>query len=207
MTQVTAVRNGAGVKCQPRPGEEQATVTVDETSLLSTYDGLPHAVRTMTDPPDAIVSFDYVDESGRRVNGAPVDAGSYVLATGKCAPGSVSGTLVIEPTPLVVRAADTSRVYGRAEPSLTTEVTGEAVTDVIEAHFVTSATELSPVGTYPIELALTDPRGPSRLSPDAAARHPHDHARVPDGHRRRCDPRRRLISRGARGNGGRTRLD
>ncbi|GAA3756784.1 MBG domain-containing protein [Terriglobus aquaticus] len=67
---------------------------------------------------------------------------------------SVTQTTSIAPRALHVTAANATRVYGSANPTLTGNVTGTVNGDVITATYSTSANATSPVGTYPITPAL-----------------------------------------------------
>lgn len=70
-----------------------------------------------------------------------------------------AGTLTVTPAPLLVVAADASRAYGEANPAFTGSLTGVAVGDNITVAYNSSATALSPVGTYAIMPSLSDPDG------------------------------------------------
>src|SRR5579871_2831456 len=69
----------------------------------------------------------------------------------------VAGTLTINPAPLTVNVANASRAYGDPNPTFTGTITGLKNGDVITANYSTTATQLSPVGTYPITATLVDP--------------------------------------------------
>jgi hypothetical protein len=71
----------------------------------------------------------------------------------------VDGTLSITKAPLSVKADDKARGYGEANPALTGTLTGVVNSDNITAGYSTTATATSPVGTYPITPALSDPEG------------------------------------------------
>src|SRR5882724_984966 len=71
----------------------------------------------------------------------------------------VPGTLTINPAPLTVNVDNASRAYGDPNPAFTGTITGLKNGDVITANYSTTATQLSPVGTYPITAALVDPNG------------------------------------------------
>src|SRR6185312_1178072 len=78
-------------------------------------------------------------------------AANYTFAT------FVNGTLTVTPAPLSVVAANASRVYGDPNPAFTGTITGIKNGDNITATYSSTATATSPVGTYPITLALADP--------------------------------------------------
>lgn len=87
---------------------------------------------------------------------------SLVDPTGKAGNYSVTftnGTLTVNPAPLSVTAANTSRFYGDANPVFSGTVTGLKNNDNITASYTTTATPVSPVGTYPIVPTLVDPTG------------------------------------------------
>jgi gliding motility-associated-like protein len=62
--------------------------------------------------------------------------------------------LNITPKAITVVAADKSKVYGDANPTLTAVVTGVVGTDVINYTLATTATPTSGIGNYPIEVTL-----------------------------------------------------
>jgi 6-phosphogluconolactonase (cycloisomerase 2 family) len=69
----------------------------------------------------------------------------------------VAGTLTINPAPLTVNVDNASRAYGDPNPTFTGTITGLKNGDVVTANYTTTATQLSPVGTYPITATLVDP--------------------------------------------------
>src|SRR5206468_1370051 len=71
----------------------------------------------------------------------------------------VAGTLTINPAPLTVNVDNASRAYGDPNPTFTGTITGLKNGDVITANYSTTATQLSPIGTYPITATLVDPGG------------------------------------------------
>jgi hypothetical protein len=70
---------------------------------------------------------------------------------------SVSQTVTVSKASLSLTAANASRVYGAANPSLTGTLTGVVNSDNITATYATTATTTSAVGTYPITPTLVDP--------------------------------------------------
>ncbi len=80
----------------------------------------------------------------------PADTVDYSSATNTM-------TLVVSQAPLVVTAADASRVYGAANPAFTGTITGVANGDNITASYNCGATPGSPVGPYSIVATLVDP--------------------------------------------------
>jgi hypothetical protein len=70
---------------------------------------------------------------------------------------STNGTLTITQAPLTVNVDNLSRVYGDPNPTLTGTIVGIKNGDNITATYSTTATQTSPVGTYPITATLNDP--------------------------------------------------
>ncbi len=70
-----------------------------------------------------------------------------------------TGTLTVLPAPLAVSADSQTRTYGASNPVLTGSVTGLQNAENITASFSLQAGPASPVGTYPISIALSDPNG------------------------------------------------
>jgi hypothetical protein len=66
-------------------------------------------------------------------------------------------TLVVQPAPLTVTAANASRLFGQPNPAFTGILTGVTNGDNITATYSTAATTNSPAGAYPIVPALVDP--------------------------------------------------
>jgi hypothetical protein len=66
-------------------------------------------------------------------------------------------TIVVNPAPLSVTAADANKLYGQSNPPLTGSIVGLKNGDNITATYSTTATQSSPVGTYPIVPTLADP--------------------------------------------------
>jgi uncharacterized repeat protein (TIGR03803 family) len=70
-----------------------------------------------------------------------------------------SVSLVVLPAPLIVTASNASEPYGQIATEFTGVITGVTNGDNITAAFSCSATDDSPVGTYPIVSGLVDPDG------------------------------------------------
>ena len=70
---------------------------------------------------------------------------------------STNGVLTVNPAPLVVTAANASRLYGDPNPAFTGSISGVKNGDTFSLSFSSVADATSPVGTYPIVPALTDP--------------------------------------------------
>ncbi len=69
----------------------------------------------------------------------------------------VAGTLTVNPAPLTVTVNSASRSYGAVNPAFTGTITGLKNSDPITATYTTTATPVSPVGTYPITAVFADP--------------------------------------------------
>ena len=78
--------------------------------------------------------------------------GNYTVA-------STNGTLSVTAAGLTVVANNASRVYGATNPVFSGTITGLQNGDNITATYATTATEMSPVGSYPITPTLVDPSG------------------------------------------------
>jgi hypothetical protein len=63
---------------------------------------------------------------------------------------STNGTLTVSPAPLIIQAADATRLVGDPNPVFTGTVLGLKNNDVVTASYSTPADETSVAGTYPI---------------------------------------------------------
>jgi photosystem II stability/assembly factor-like uncharacterized protein len=70
---------------------------------------------------------------------------------------SAPSSITINQAPLSVTAANASRLYGSPNPAFTGSIVGIKNGDNITATYATTATQSSPVGTYPIVPTLVDP--------------------------------------------------
>jgi hypothetical protein len=70
---------------------------------------------------------------------------------------SAPSSIIINQAPLSVTAANVSRLYGSPNPVFTGSIVGIKNGDNITATYATTATQSSPVGTYPIVPTLVDP--------------------------------------------------
>jgi hypothetical protein len=70
-----------------------------------------------------------------------------------------NGILTVDPAPLVVTAANASRLYGDPNPVFTGTLLGLKNGDNITATYSSAADPTSAVGNYPIVPALVDPNG------------------------------------------------
>src|SRR5437899_4638704 len=77
--------------------------------------------------------------------------GDSIFDVSPSAPVSV----VVNQASLTVTAANASKLYGQANPPLTGSIVGIKNGDNITATYATTATQSSPVGTYPIVPTLT----------------------------------------------------
>ena len=87
----------------------------------------------------------------------PSPVGEYViavgpgtLASGNYAFAYVNGTLTVTKASLTVMANDASRPYGVANPAFSGSYYGQKNGDTFTMSFTTSATTVSPVGSYAI---------------------------------------------------------
>jgi hypothetical protein len=85
--------------------------------------------------------------------GAHTDLGNYAITYAK-------GTLTINAAPLTITAADKTKVYGDANPTLTGTITGIKNNDGITATYLTSANATTSVGGYPITATPSDASSP-----------------------------------------------
>ncbi|MFL5577170.1 MAG: MBG domain-containing protein, partial [Gemmatimonadaceae bacterium] len=94
-----------------------------------------------------------------------INAGSYPAGVGASFSGSTTpaltasngtASLTVNKAPLSVTANNASRAYGAANPALTGTLSGVVAGDAISASFVTTATQASPAGSYPITPVLAD---------------------------------------------------
>jgi 6-phosphogluconolactonase (cycloisomerase 2 family) len=142
----------------------QLNVTADNQSRLY---GDPNPVFTYTitgfvNGDDISVVSGTADCTTTATQTSPV--GTYPIT---CALGTLSaqnyvfafvpGTLTINPAPLTVNVNNASRGYGDPNPTFSGTITGLKNGDNITATYSTTATQLSPVGTYPITATLVDP--------------------------------------------------
>ncbi len=84
------------------------------------------------------------------LSGAPSVISNYTVT-------SNGGTLTVNPAALSVTAANTSRLYGDANPLFTGTITGIKNADNITASYASAAVATSAVGPYPIVPTLIDP--------------------------------------------------
>lgn len=135
----------------------KATATVTLGNLVQAYDGSAKVVSYTTIPPNLGVQVTF--------NGsptAPVNAGSHnvnAIISDQNYEGSVIDTLVINKAVLNVKAESVFRPYGEANPTFTVSYSGFVGTDDASAvtgnlSFSTTATPTSPLGEYPLEIAV-----------------------------------------------------
>ena len=145
----------------------QTTPTLAVDTVTATYDGLAHAATfhiTTSDGTDlsSYVVVTYTDASGSTATAAPGLAGAYAVKASY--PGSplyrpvaATGTVTIARASLTVQAADASRTYGAANPTLAATFRGFVPGETLATSGVTgtpalstAATSASHVGTYGI---------------------------------------------------------
>jgi 6-phosphogluconolactonase (cycloisomerase 2 family) len=141
----------------------QLTVTADNQSRLY---GDPNPTFTYTitgfvNGDDISVVSGTADCTTTATQASPVGAYPITCTIGTLAAQNyvfvfVPGTLTINPAPLTVNVNNASRAYGDPNPTFTGTITGLKNGDVITATYSTTATQLSPVGTYPITATLSD---------------------------------------------------
>ena len=109
----------------------------------------------------------------------PVNAGTYpinaaigTLASSNYSFSFVPGTLTIGQATLTVTAANASRAYWAANPTLSASDTGDLPGYTFTFTESTTATTASPVGTYPI-VPLAAERQPRQLHRRLRQRNPH----------------------------------
>src|SRR5581483_5622984 len=142
------------------------TLTVSATGVNKVYDGTTNATVTLSDDRVAgdVLTASYTNASFADKN---VGTNKTVSVSGISLSGTDSGnytanttagtTADITAATLVVRADDKARAYGTANPELTAScsgfVSGED-TNVLSGapSLSTTATETSPVGSYPITI-------------------------------------------------------
>ena len=134
------------------------TVKADPTTLtlvdlIKTYNGQPQEVGIVGAPASEVTVTYRVGTTFREE--PPVNAGSYAV---RAVAGAVTktGTLVINPAPLVVTAENKRRLVGEDNPPITVLFEGfigeDTLDSVLERPITrsTTATKTSPVGSYPI---------------------------------------------------------
>ena len=82
---------------------------------------------------------------------------NYTYTSGDSNYSSTTGTTILNVTkaPLTVTPNNFTRMYGQPNPAFTGTITGAVNGDVFTATYSTTATQFSPVGTYPITATLT----------------------------------------------------
>ncbi|MGB9122905.1 MAG: MBG domain-containing protein, partial [Candidatus Angelobacter sp.] len=141
-----------------------ATLTVTAANASMVYgDAVPAVSGTLTgvkNGDNITASFSTTATSASAVGTYPIAAAVSDNGTGALANYTVvinNGTLTISPAPLVVTAANASRLYGDPNPAFTGTITGLKNGDNIGAIFSAAADPTSPVGNYAIIPTLTDP--------------------------------------------------
>jgi hypothetical protein len=141
-----------------------ATLTVTAANASMVYgDAVPAVSGTLTgvkNGDNITASFSTTATSASSVGTVPIVAAVSDNGTGALANYTVvinNGTLTINPAPLVVTAANASRLYGDPNPAFTGTITGLKNGDNIGAIFSAAADPTSPVGNYAIIPTLTDP--------------------------------------------------
>ncbi len=134
----------------------KAKATIALGQLAQNYNGLPRIVTATTTPAGLAVAITYDGDAT-----PPTAAGTYAISTTVTSPnyqGSATGTLVVNKAVLTVKANALSKVQGAANPTLTYTMTGFKSSDTQvsattgDPALSTTATDSSPVGTYPITI-------------------------------------------------------
>jgi predicted outer membrane repeat protein len=112
-----------------------------------------------------LLNSDSVSSVALSSSGAAAAAavGSYAIAAASATGTGLSnytisygaGQLTVNTASLTVAAANATRIYGTANPSLSGSITGAVNSDSFTASYTTSATALSDVGSYAIVPAVT----------------------------------------------------
>lgn len=151
----------------------EPTITITDTVFV--YDGMGHPVMPQSVPSldaGSTMTIRYVAWSGdpalpssaqaaesTATETAPVDAGWYraqVDVSGH-QEASVHCFVHIEPAQLVITVHHQQRRVGEVNPGLTGDITGVVAADQLMVIYSTNANQDSPVGTYPIDIAIDDP--------------------------------------------------
>ncbi|HEY2233990.1 MAG TPA: MBG domain-containing protein [Candidatus Angelobacter sp.] len=142
----------------------QLTVTADNQSRLygDPNPAFTYVITGFVNGDDISVVSGAADCTTTATQASPVGAYPITCTVGTLSAQNyvfafVPGTLTINPAPLTVNVDNASRAYGDPNPTFTGTITGLKNGDVITANYSTTATQLSPVGTYPITATLIDP--------------------------------------------------
>ncbi|MFL6387045.1 MAG: MBG domain-containing protein [Terriglobales bacterium] len=142
----------------------QLTVTADNQSRLygDPNPAFTYVITGFVNGDDISVVSGTADCTTTATQASPVGAYPITCTVGTLSAQNyvfafVPGTLTINPAPLTVNVDNASRAYGDPNPTFTGTITGLKNGDVITANYSTTATQLSPVGTYPITATLVDP--------------------------------------------------
>ncbi|HWG86854.1 MAG TPA: MBG domain-containing protein, partial [Candidatus Acidoferrales bacterium] len=162
--------NGTGALAHYQVVINNGTLTVNPAPLtvtvasLSRFYGDPNPVFTGTIT--GIKNGDNITATYSSVATQASPVGTYAIVATLVDPDSklsnytvtnTPGTLTVNPAPLVVTAANATRLYGDPNPAFTGTITGIKNGDNITAVYATTATVTSPVGSYPITPGLVDP--------------------------------------------------
>ncbi len=150
----------------------QLTVTADNQSRLygDPNPTFTYVITGFVNGDDISVVSGAADCTTTATQTSPVGAYPITCAIGTLSAQNyvfafVPGTLTINPAPLTVNVDSASRAYGDPNPAFTGTITGLKNGDVVTANYSTTATQLSPVGTYPITATLVDPDSSWAITP------------------------------------------
>lgn len=146
----------------------KAPSTVVVTVANATYNGRPHggsATATGAGGLSRALAIAYSGRDGTTYGPsatAPTAAGDYTASATYAGDANHTGSADRQPftiakAGLQAKADNKRRTYGATNPELTGALIGVVPGDTITAAYTTAATAESPVGDYPITLALSDP--------------------------------------------------
>ncbi len=151
-----------------------ATLTVKIDSVNTTYgDSIPFSYTTLgyqyddadSNVIDSIPVYSLLDTNGATINVNYVNAGKYTITADTLIlkqPSNyviqyINGELIVSKANLVATADDTTRTYGKPNPSFTITYSGfvynDSVSDITTPTASCLATDSSSVGGYPITLS------------------------------------------------------
>src|SRR5207253_2874208 len=119
---------------------------------LKNSDAITATYATTADAASGVGSYAIVPTA---VDSSPSKLGNYSVSL-------VNGSLSVTPAPLTITAADKTKVYGDANPTLTGSIVGLKNSDAITATYATTADATSGVGSYAIVPTAVD-SSPSKL--------------------------------------------
>lgn len=133
------------------------TVTVNNLSRLygAANPALTGTVTGLLHGDIVTVAYSTTATPASPVGTYPITASISGAAAANYTQNIVAGALTVAKAPLTVTADNTSRAYAAANPTFTGTTTGLVNGDTVAIAYNTTATNASPVGTYPIVPAVT----------------------------------------------------